>query len=214
MFDSKGTRNRLSQAVLSSVSSSKSSLDPLSLDGSDDPLSQFARQEIDPLSLMAAEFEATNISNNSNKKIKIESSIDSWNSRRAIILNKYTTSERLSIATSFLGGENIVKNQTTVEKVRHRLEQLDDFQDIHYMQNLTQQEYIAKIQLLNSELVTAWKTDQRVKSLKIAIQCSKLLADPTSVMQFYPSKFVLITDILDIFGKLVYDRLKSKSENE
>lgn len=213
MFDSKGTRNRLS--VLSSVSSSKSSLDPLSFDGSDDPLSQFARQEVDPLSQMAAEFEATNISNNFNRKSKIESSVESWNSRRAIILNKYTTSEKLSIATSFLGGENIVKSQATVvEKVRHRLEQLDDFQDIHYMQNLTQQEYIAKIQQLNAELVTAWKTDQRVKSLKIAIQCSKLLADPSSVMQFYPSKFVLITDILDIFGKLVYDRLRSKSESE
>lgn len=30
-------------------------------------------------------------------------------------------------------------------------------------------------------------------------QCSKLLSD-TSVIQFYPSKFVLITDILDTFG--------------
>lgn len=213
MFDSKGTRNRLS--VLSSVSSSKSSLDPLSsFDGCDDPLSQFARQEVDPLSQMAAEFEADSVSNSSNRKIKIESSIESWSSRRSIILSKYTTSERLSIATSFLGGENVVKNQTTVEKVRHRLEQLDDFQDINYMQNLTQQEYMSKILQLNSELVVAWKTDQRVKSLKIAIQCSKLLADPTAVMQFYPSKFVLITDILDIFGKLVYDRLKSKSESE
>lgn len=217
MFDSKGTRNRLS--FVSSISSSKSSLDPLSsFDGCDDPLSQFARQELDPLSQMAAEFEAINVSNNknsSNKKVKVEpSSVESWHSRRAVILNKYTTSERLSIATSFLGAENVVKNQTTVEKVRHRLEQLDDFQDIHYMQNLTQQEYISKIQQLNNELVSSWKTDQRVKSLKIAIQCSKLLADPSSVMQFYPSKFVLVTDILDIFGKLVYDRLKGKSENE
>jgi hypothetical protein len=213
MFDSKGTRNRLS--LLPSVSSSKSSLDPLStFDGCDDPLSQFSRQEVDPLSQMAAEFEATNISNNLHKKVIVESSVESWSSRRAIILNKYTTSERLTIATSFLGGENIVKNQTTVEKVRHRLDQLDDFQDIHFMQNLTQQEYMSKIQQLNSELVAAWKTDQRVKSLKIAIQCSKFLADPSSVMQFYPSKFVLITDILDIFGKLVYDRLKTKSESE
>lgn len=212
MFDSKGTRNRLS--LLSSVSSSKSSLDPLSsFDGCDDPLSQFARQEVDPLSQIAAEIEA-NTSNISNREIKVESSVEPWNSRRAIILNKYTTSERLSIATSFLGGESIVKNQSTVEKVRHRLEQLDDFQDVSYVQNLTQQEYMSKIQQLNSELVVAWKTDQRVKSLKIAIQCSKLLADPSSVMQFYPSKFVLITDILDIFGKLVYDRLKSKSESE
>lgn len=32
-------------------------------------------------------------------------------------------------------------------------------------------------------------------------QCSKLLSD-TSVIQFYPSKFVLITDILDTFGEI------------
>jgi hypothetical protein len=184
------------------------------LDGCDDPLSQFARQEMDPLSQMAAEVDAISIKNS--KKVVIDSAplISTWNSRRAIILNKYTTSERLTIATSFLGSENIVRNQTTVEKVKHRLEQLDDFQDIHYMRNLTQQEYISNINQLNSELTAAWKTDQRVKSLKIAIQCSKLLSDATSVMQFYPSKFVLVTDILDLFGKLVFERLKSKSENE
>jgi hypothetical protein len=188
------------------------------LDGSDDPLSQFARQELDPLSQMAAEVESNVVKskNSSHKKQLVDptSSVASWISRRAIILNKYTTSEKLTIATSFLGAENIVRNQTTVEKVKHRLEQLDDFQDIHYMQNLTQQEYIGKIQQLNGELTAAWKTEQRVKSLKIAIQCSKLLSDASSVMQFYPSKFVLVTDILDLFGKLVYDRLKSKSEDE
>lgn len=212
MFDSKGTKNRLS----SSVSSKSSTLDLF--DGFDDPLNQFARlsrEELDPLSQMAAENDLNNlISKKKSAVIDTTSSIQSWNSRKAIILNKYTTSEKLSIATSFLGIENVVRSQTTVEKVKHRLEQIDDFQDIHYMQNLTQQEYIGKINQLNAELIEAWKTDQRVKSLKIAIQCSKLLSDATSVMQFYPSKFVLVTDILDIFGKLVYERLKSKSENE
>jgi hypothetical protein len=173
---------------------------------------------------MAAEVESNTMikttstkSGSSAKKSTIDttiSSVASWHSRRAIILNKYTTSEKLTIATSFLGAENIVRNQTQVEKVKHRLEQLDDFQDVHFMQNLTQQEYVGKIQQLNAELISAWKTDQRVKSLKITIQCSKLLADASSVMQFYPSKFVLVTDILDIFGKLVFDRLKSKAENE
>ena len=42
-----------------------------------------------------------------------------------------------------------------------------------------------------------WKSDMVVEFLDL--QCSKLLAD-ISVIQFYPSKFVLITDILDKFG--------------
>lgn len=108
----------------------------------------------------------------------------------------------------------VVKAQSSaVDKVKNRLEQLDDFEDgsIRQMLDLTQQEYISRIELLNQELVQAWNQDQRVKALKIVIQCSKLLVD-VSVIQFYPSKFVLITDILDIFGKLVYERLRTKAE--
>ena len=37
----------------------------------------------------------------------------------------------------------------------------------------------------------------------LLLQCSKLLAD-VNVIQFYPSKFVLVTDILDTFGKLYF----------
>lgn len=59
-------------------------------------------------------------------------------------------------------------------------------------------------------MLQAWDSEQRVKAFKIAIQCSKLLSD-ISVMQFYPSKFVLISDVLDNFGALVFDRLKKKS---
>lgn len=108
----------------------------------------------------------------------------------------------------------VVKAQSSVvDKVKNRLEQLDDFEEgsVRQMLDLTQQEYMHRIEQLNQELVQAWHHDQRVKALKIAIQCSKLLVD-TSVIQFYPSKFVLITDILDIFGKLVYDRLRTKAE--
>lgn len=146
--------------------------------------------------------------------IPLETAIPTWSSRRTMILSKYTTSEKLSIVSSFLSGGETLKHPISIsEKVRHRLEQLDDFDDgsVHQMLDLTQQEYILKIDQLNHELVQAWNSDQRVKALKIAIQCSKLLAD-TTVLQFYPSQFVLITDILDIFGKLVYDRLRTKAE--
>ncbi|XP_029053584.1 VPS35 endosomal protein-sorting factor-like [Osmia bicornis bicornis] len=198
--------------------------DPLlshsSFDGSD-PLSQFAREELDPLSKMAADewdYSCNAIVCGKKSKDTAEELVEPWSARRAAILNKYTTSEKLSIITSFLsGGEKVVvKVQPTggvVDKVRTRLEQLDDFEEgsIRQMLDLSQQQYAARIEQLNNELVQAWHSDQRVKALKIAIQCAKLLVD-TSVMAFYPSKFVLITDILDIFGKLVYERLKVKAE--
>lgn len=46
---------------------------------------------------------------------------------------------------------------------------------------------------------------------KYFLQCTKILSY-TSPLQFYPSKFVLVTDLLDLFGELVFKRLKSKSE--
>lgn len=99
-----------------------------------------------------------------------------------------------------------------VDKVQYRLEQLDYFEEGSQRRlDLSQSEYVSRIEQLSKELVSAWHSEQRVKALKIAIQCSKLLSD-TDVLGFYPSKFVLITDILDIFGQLVYDRLRSKAD--
>jgi len=41
------------------------------------------------------------------------------------------------------------------------------------MLNLSQQEYVNRIDELNSQLILAWDQDQRVKALKIAIQVWK-----------------------------------------
>ncbi len=86
-------------------------------------------------------------------------------------------------------------------------------------QNLTQQEYVIRINEMSKEMIQAWKNDQRVKTLKIVIQvrekkkhflqsffyynlqACKLLVD-MNVLEFYPSKFCLITDLLDTFGKI------------
>ncbi|XP_001604914.2 VPS35 endosomal protein sorting factor-like [Nasonia vitripennis] len=198
--------------------------DPLSshssLDGSD-PLTQFVREEMDPLSKMASDewdYSANANAVGRKAKDKLDEIVEPWAARKALVLNKYTTLEKLSIVTSFLpGGEKVIMkvqpSGSLVDKVKTRLEQLDDFEDgsVRQMHGLSQQEYMARIEQLNNELVNAWHSDHRVKALKIAIQCAKLLVD-TSVISFYPSKYVLVTDILDIFGKLVYERLKVKAE--
>lgn len=41
--------------------------------------------------------------------------------------------------------------------------------------NLSQQDYVKRIEELNQALITAWEQDQRVKSLKIAIQVKNIL---------------------------------------
>ncbi|XP_007891939.1 VPS35 endosomal protein-sorting factor-like isoform X2 [Callorhinchus milii] len=203
-----------------SSSSSSSMLDPLSslLDGSD-PLSLFAATA-DPLSCASSNTTGKNSINMDLGKKKREreeetgvgSDFEPWCGKRGDILARYTTTEKLSI-NLFMGSEKgkaTSPGSAVSEKVRNRLEELDDLEEGSQKEllNLTQQDYINRIEEQNQSLKDAWATDQKVKALKIVIQCSKLLSD-TSVIQFYPSKFVLITDILDTFGKLVYERILS-----
>ncbi|KAK7833340.1 hypothetical protein U0070_017339 [Myodes glareolus] len=182
-----------------SSSSSSSVVDPLSsvLDGTD-PLSMFAATS-DPAAT------ATVTDSSRKKRDKDDNSFvgpdfEPWANKRGEILARYTTTEKLAGAAA----------SAMSEKVRTRLEELDDFEEGSQKEllNLTQQDYVNRIEELNQSLKDAWASDQKVKALKIVIQCSKLLSD-TSVIQFYPSKFVLITDILDTFGKLVYERIYS-----
>ena len=52
-----------------------------------------------------------------------------------------------------------------------------------------------------------WEKEDKVACMRIAIQCAKLLNDVETPL-FYPQKFILLTDILDNFGSLVYGRMK------
>lgn len=67
------------------------------------------------------------------------------------------------------------QTSAAVEKVRTRLEQLDDFEEgsVREEGDLSQGEYAARIEQLNAELVQAWNGDQRVRALKIAIQVTE-----------------------------------------
>ncbi|KAJ7305823.1 hypothetical protein JRQ81_010189, partial [Phrynocephalus forsythii] len=193
-----------------SSSSSSSMVDPLSsvLDGTD-PLSLFAATA-DPL--FATTMESARKKRDKEENLTVGSDFEPWSSKRSEILARYTTNEKLSI-NLYMGSEKgraTPSGSAVSEKVRTRLEELDDLEEGSQKEllNLTQQDYTNRIEELNQSLKDAWTSDQKVKALKIVIQCSKLLSD-TTVIQFYPSKFVLITDILDTFGRLVYERIFS-----
>uniref|UniRef100_A0A6Q2YW50 VPS35 endosomal protein-sorting factor-like n=1 Tax=Esox lucius TaxID=8010 RepID=A0A6Q2YW50_ESOLU len=201
--DSKSRRGARKGSTSSSSSSSSSvAMDPLScmMDGTD------------PLSMFAA---ASDLANGKRKEKEDEVAVDfePWSSKRGEILARFTTTEKLSI-NLFMGSDKgkapCPGSSAVSEKVRTRLEELDDLEEGSQREllNLSQQDYVNRIEELNQSLKEAWASDQKVKALKIVIQCSKLLSD-TDVIQFYPSKFVLITDILDTFGRLVYERIWS-----
>ncbi|CAD6991982.1 unnamed protein product [Ceratitis capitata] len=126
VVESKGTKQcfKDNQSSFSSTNSSRASssvsllAEPLSsaFDGTD-PLSQFARQEHelkDPLSQMATEYQKKK----SREKIVVNEDDLNWSSKRLAILNRFTTSEKLSISTSFLStgssGGDAIKAQTVV----------------------------------------------------------------------------------------------------
>jgi len=69
---------------------------------------------------------------------------------------------------------------------------------------------MAKIEDMSTMLKKSWNRDEKVAALKITIKSAKMLGD-TKVLAFYPSMFVLLTEVLDDFGQLVFDRIQGKA---
>ncbi|XP_071531379.1 VPS35 endosomal protein-sorting factor-like isoform X2 [Panulirus ornatus] len=155
-----------------------------------------------------------------------------WEQQRAFIMANFTTSGTLTFTSSFLqpSDSGVVKTQTAVterqrmqvmsgsERIRARLVQMDTLDEIsggivREVGGLSQEEFTHRLHGLKQELTQAWHSDQRVKALKITIQCVKLL-NLSAPEHFYPSKFVLVIDILDTLATLVFQRLKYKSESD
>ncbi|XP_072960144.1 uncharacterized protein [Typha angustifolia] len=76
---------------------------------------------------------------------------------------------------------------------------------------ITQKEYVLRLQELKGEIVQAWRADDRIKALKLSIKVARLLLD-SSVLQFYPTLFMMVVDVMDMLGDLVWERIKRKSE--
>eukprot|EP01124_Arcella_intermedia_P031271 TRINITY_DN7022_c0_g1_i2.p1 TRINITY_DN7022_c0_g1~~TRINITY_DN7022_c0_g1_i2.p1 ORF type:complete len:185 (+),score=42.85 TRINITY_DN7022_c0_g1_i2:42-596(+) len=60
-------------------------------------------------------------------------------------------------------------------------------------------------------LSQAWEKEERVETLKIAMNCAKLLGDTGKLGQDYPGYWELIAQIFDNFGDMVFQRIKEIS---
>jgi len=74
------------------------------------------------------------------------------------------------------------------------------------LDRLSYEEYFCKINKMIDQMHQFWKQEQRVKSLKTIIQLTKLLANSNQA-KLYQRKYKLITEALDEFGQLMYNRI-------
>ncbi|DBA01749.1 TPA: hypothetical protein N0F65_010159 [Lagenidium giganteum] len=108
-----------------------------------------------------------------------------------------------------------------VRKTRARLEQLErrasgagSCPGEDQTLELSQSEYIERVHNMQEELVSAWKQNQKVAALRMAIKCVKLLGDTNTSLELYPCVYVLVSDVLDCFGELVFDRIKARASED
>lgn len=140
-----------------------------------------------------------------------------WHNRKQQILKDYAMSGNITLNSSAINefsGSGVEDGSATrhLDKYNARLASLEKRQVSESEKvELTQAEYFSHVKKLSKDLDEAWAKDERVGSLKIAIQIAKLLAD-TTVPQFYPSIFVMVTEALDKFGDMVFKRLKNRAE--
>jgi hypothetical protein len=112
---------------------------------------------------------------------------------------------------------------SVIKKTRARLEQLErnpesNGPDSKQEQTIeiSQSQYVAKVKEMQTRLVASWEQNHKVEALRIAIKCVKLLADTDTdtAPQLYPCVFVLVSEVLDAFGKLVFDRIHTRASED
>lgn len=121
----------------------------------------------------------------------------------------------MKVSAAFMAEEDdieVTKSVKSVDRTRDRLRQLEGDSASEKQMRMTQTEYTDELKRLHKEIARAWTSGERVLSIKLMIKCTKLLADTRSAPQFYPTVFVMVTEMLDTFGSLVYERIKNKAE--
>jgi len=213
----------MQQLQKQSTTSSKKVLDPLSSSGD----SEDGFTDVDPLSPLSSHPSSSSavnkkvtptaiISGQLNRTIGQQAKKDylNWNLKKTAYLKKYTTDKNIPIISKIVthDEDDATRAIKLEDRLKMRLEQLDKENKEQNVSYMTQQEYIKHLEFLNEDLMQAWNVqNDRVRSLKIVIKCSKIMAK-NAVPQFYPSMFVLVCQVLDTFGKLVFQRIRERCQ--
>lgn len=141
----------------------------------------------------------------------IELLVKEWATFKRLLVQKFPTAKTVSVSSI---ADSVIRRRKGSDKsLSAHLDELEDPQgsaddDAKFV---TQQEYIARLIDMKSEIAHAWHADDQVKSLKLTVKVARLLRD-TALLQFYPTLFNLVTDILGMLGGMVWERIKRKAE--
>jgi hypothetical protein len=141
-----------------------------------------------------------------------------WQMKKQQIRKDYNVSGNIILSSSSINefaGSGVEDGSGTrhVDKYDKRLANLERREmSADEKVEISQKEYENHVEHLFRDLQSAWSREERVQTLKIAIQIAKLLSD-TTLPQFYPSIFVIVTDALDRFGDMVFKRLLGRAED-
>ncbi|CAA7048419.1 unnamed protein product [Microthlaspi erraticum] len=136
-----------------------------------------------------------------------------WKSLKRILTQRFPVSKVISFSpvSNIIMKGSKVENPSTLPHLEETGSEQTCVEETAKMIN--QQDYIAKVHELRDGITSAWQGGDRVTSLKLSIKVTKLLMD-TTVLQFYPTVFVIVTDMLDMLGDMVWERIKEKAEHD
>ncbi|CAI9088367.1 OLC1v1022675C1 [Oldenlandia corymbosa var. corymbosa] len=135
-----------------------------------------------------------------------------WTSLKKTLFQKFPVANNITLSSISQGIMKVGK-VTEQSQVHSHFEERDDPQKISEegLKVVSQKEYITRLQELKHEISHSWDNNDRVTSLRLSIKVARLLMD-TSVLQFYPTIFVLATEVMDMLGDMVWERIMHKAE--
>ena len=124
-----------------------------------------------------------------------------WKERKGDVLREFTVSGSISLAAGLMEADEKDGEEQSVPltKARQRLQALESAARGVATVEMSQSDIIRRVEKMQRDLQRSWEANQRVTSLKICIQASKLLTQ-AQVPQFYPSMWTMVTEVRRCFA--------------
>ena len=141
-----------------------------------------------------------------NKNVNTEGTMEeNWQSLKKNLNDLFCNNFEMKVKSlySFDFSESQEKNYK-IEKGRSRMDELEKSEDDTNAGTVG--EIVKKMEIKKKEMLQQWDKEEKVSTLKTIIQYAKILND-VSTPKFYCHKFLLISEFIDNFSKLVYERI-------